>query len=303
MSPPVTTADYGQVRAFLAVAEALSFSRAAEKLGVTSSALSQTVRGLEERLGVRLLNRTTRSVSLTEAGDELRRRARTAVDELGAALQTAQGARTAVSGVVRVHSFRVAGERILRPMLRDFHRAYPDVVIDVTLDDHVVDPVAGGFDVAIRIGEVIERDMIALRLGPDIRQLAVASPAYLAERDAPAHPHDLAKHKCVRWRWPGQERPYDWEFCENGRWFKVSVDGPLIVNSRDLCIAAAVDGLGVAFASEPDVDGHVKAGRLVPLLESYSDRFPGFFVCYPERRLTPPPVRAFIDALAAAARG
>ncbi len=223
--PLLSTADFGQLRAFVAVAEALNFSRAAEKLGVSSSALSQMVRGLEERVGVRLLHRNTRSVSLTEAGDRLFQRVRPAVQELGAAIGQTSELRAHPAGIVRIHCFRTAAELFLRPLLRPFHDAYPDVVLDITLDDEVVDIVAGGYDAAIRIGEVIEQDMVAIKLGPELRQIAVASPDYLARRGTPRHPHDLASHCCIGWRWPGHETPYKWEFLENGKWFEVAVDG------------------------------------------------------------------------------
>jgi len=301
MDPLISTGDFGQLRAFVAVASALNFSRAAEKLGVSASALSQMVRTLEESVGVRLLNRTTRNVSLTDAGEQLFRRVRPAVEELAAALgQTSQyGERLA--GVIRIHSFRLAAERFLRRMLRSFHDTYPDVVLDITLDDEVVDVVAGGYDVAIRIGEVIERDMIAIKLGGDLRQVAVASPEYLARRGTPQHPRDLTSHSCIGWRWPGHERPYDWEFFADGKWFEVAVEGPIIANSKEFGLQAALAGIGIAFATDFFVAPHIAAGRLVPLLEQWSATFPGYYLCYPERRQMAPILRAFIDAVRAVA--
>lgn len=303
MDSLISSGDFGQLRAFVAVAAALNFSRAAEKLGVSSSALSQMVRSLEERVGVRLLNRTTRNVSLTEAGEQLFQRVKPAVEELALALgQTSQyGERLA--GVVRVHCFRLAAERFLRPVLRSFHEAYPDVVLDITLDDEVVDVVAGGYDVAIRIGEVIERDMIAIKLGPDLRQIAVASPDYLARRGTPQHPRELTSHQCIGWRWPGHERPYDWEFWENGKWFEVAVEGPIIANSKEFVLQAALDGLGIAFATDLLIGAHISTGRLVPLLEPWSAPFPGYYLCYPAQRQMAPALRAFIDAVRADWRG
>ena len=299
METLLSTGDFGQLRAFVAVASELNFSRAAEKLGVSSSALSQMVRNLEERVGVRLLNRTTRNVSLTQAGEQLFNRVRPAVDELAAALgQTSQYAER-LAGVVRIHSFRLAADRFLRPILRSFRDTYPDVVLDITLDDAVVDVVAGGYDAAIRIGEVIERDMIAIKLGADLRQIAVASPEYLARRGTPQHPRDLTSHSCIGWRWPGHERPYDWEFRENGKWFEVAVEGPVITNSKEFALQAALDGLGIAFATDLIVAAHISAGRLVPLLERWSAPFPGYYLCYPEQRQMAPALRAFIDAVRA----
>lgn len=300
--PLLSTSDFGQLRAFVAVAEVLNFSRAAETLGVSASALSQMVRALEERVGVRLLHRNTRNVSLTEAGDRLFQRVRPAVQELGAAIGQTSELRAHPAGIVRIHCFRAAADLFLRPLLRPFHDGYPDVVLDITLDDEVVDIVAGGYDVAIRIGEVIEQDMIAIKLGPDLRQIAVASPDYLAQRGTPQHPHDLASHRCIGWRWPGHQTPYKWEFVEDGKWFAVAVGGPLITNLKDFGLQAAVDGLGIAFASEQLIAPHVAAGRLVPLLERWSAPFPGYYLCYPAQRQMAPPLRAFIDSVRSTAR-
>jgi DNA-binding transcriptional LysR family regulator len=176
---------------------------------------------------------------------------------------------------------------------------YPDVVLDITLDDEVVDVVAGRYDAAIRIGEVIEKDMVAIRLGPDLRQIAVASPDYLARRGVPQHPRDLLSHQCIGWRWPGHERPYKWEFLENGQWFEVAVEGPIIANSKELCVQAAIDGVGIAFPTEQLCASHIAAGRLAPLLEAWSAPFPGFHLCFPAQRQMAPPLRAFIDAVRA----
>jgi len=297
MSNLLSGSDFGQLRAFLAVGEALSFSRAAETLGVTPSALSQTVRAFEERVGVRLLNRTTRSVSLTDAGENLFRRISPAVTELGSAVGQVRRYRERPSGTVRVHAFRTAAERYVTPMLAGFHRDFPEVVIDLVLDDAVVDMVAEGYDVAVRIGEVIERDMVAVRLGPDLRQIAVASPDYLERNGRPEHPRDLINHRCIRWRWPGRLAPYNWEFFEDGAWFEVAVDGPLIVNSKEVAIQAALDGVGIAFAVEQQVGEVLGDGRLIAMLEPWSARFPGHHLCYPEQRQMAPAIRAFIDAL------
>ena len=297
----ISTSDFGQLRAFVAVGEELSFSRAAAVLGVSPSALSQTVRGFEERVGMRLLNRTTRSVSLTAAGEALLQRARPAVVDLGAAIDQLRRSSARPAGLVRVHAFRVAAGLFLEPMLRSFNDVYPDVVLDITLDDTVVNMVASGYDAAIRVGEVIERDMIAVRIGPELRQIVVASPDYLERHGAPQSPSDLQAHSCIRWRWPGHATPYNWEFWEDGRWFDVAVDGPLIVNSRDLERQAALAGVGLAFVVEQMVAPLVADGKLVPLLQQWSIPFPGFFLCYPEQRQMAPALRAFIDQVRAGA--
>jgi DNA-binding transcriptional LysR family regulator len=298
-----TQTDFAQLRAFVAVCEAVSFSRAAESLGVSPSALSQLVRGLEQQVGLRLLNRTTRSVSLTEAGQALFDKVRPAVATLSDAVDQLKKSGDKPSGIVRVHSFRSAAETFLQPMLPAFHAANPDVTIDVTLDDRVVDMVAEGYDVALRIGEVIEKDMVAARIGEDLRQLVVASPDYIARYGAPKSPQDLREHRCIRWRWPGHATPYNWEFWDGKRWFAVAVNGPIIVNDKRFTVDLAMAGMGLAFAVERQVLPLIAQKRLVPLLEKWSAPFPGFFLCYPEQRQMAPALRAFIDALRANFKG
>ena len=171
------------------------------------------------------------------------------------------------------------------------------MVLDITLDDAVVDVVAGGYDAALRIGEVIAQDMVALRLGPDLRQIAVAAPDYLARHGSPRTPRDLLGHRCIRWRWPGRSAPYDWEFCADGHWFEVAVDGPLIVSSKGLALRAALAGIGITFTVERTAQPFIEAGRLVSLLERWSAPFPGYRLCFPRQREMAPALRAFIDHL------
>jgi DNA-binding transcriptional LysR family regulator len=295
MEAPLTGSDFAQLRAFLAVAGSLSFSRAADTLGVSPSALSQMVRAFEQSVGVRLLNRTTRSVALTEAGETLYRRLVPAVTDLGSALQDIGHYRERPAGLVRVHSFRAAAALFLDPILADFASAFPDVTLDITLDDSVAELVAGRYDAALRIGEVIERDMIAVRLGPDIRQIAVAAPSYVERFGLPATPRELVEHRCIRWRWPGHSGTYLWEFWEKGTWFEVAVDGPLIVNDKELALRAALDGVGIAFLSDWRIAQEVSQGLLVPMLEDWSAPFPGHHLCYPRQRQMAPALRVFID--------
>jgi DNA-binding transcriptional LysR family regulator len=292
-----SNSDFGQLRAFAAVASLRSFSRAAALLGVSASAVSQTVRGLEERVGIQLLNRTTRSVSLTQSGELLFARVRPAMAEIGAALGDAQryGARPA--GTVRVHSFRFPAARFITPILAEFSAAYPEITLDITLKDEVVDIVGSGFDAAIRIGELIERDMVAVRLSPDLSQIAVAAPDYLAQYGTPRHPRDLAAHRCVGWRLPGRDRVYEWEFFEDGKWFEVAVKGPLIASDKEFGLKAAIDGAGIAFTIREMAEAAIADGRLVPLLEQWAAPFPGYFLCYPAQRQMAPALRAFIDAV------
>ncbi|WP_219214363.1 LysR family transcriptional regulator [Variovorax boronicumulans] len=299
--PSLSSTDLAQLRAFEVVARLLSFSRAAMHLGVTSSALSQTIGNLEKSLGIRLLNRTTRSVTLTLAGSHLLSRVHPALAELADAVALARHQRSQPAGIIRIQSFRVAVDQFITPMLASFHQAYPDIVLDVEIDDHVADFVADGFDAAIRVGEVIARDLVAVPLGPPLRQLAVASPAYIARRGAPMTPRDLATHACIGWRWPGKARPYRWEFERYGKALEVEVAGPFIANSRDLCVRAAAEGLGIAFAIEAVVEPYIAAGTLIPLLQSWSAPFPGFHLCFPAQRQMSPALRAFIDAIRAPA--
>ncbi len=287
--------EFGQLRAFIAVAEALSFTRAAARLGVTASALSQVVRALEERVGARLLNRTTRSVSLTEAGGALLARTRLAAEELDNALQQARQVGGQPAGVVRIHCFRRAAWLFLAPMLQRFAAVHPHVVLDITSDDIAVDMVAGRYDAAIRIGEVIEQDMIAIRLGPDMRQIVVAAPGYLSRHGEPAVPRDLQRHLCIRWRWQGRPDPEPWEFWESGRRFSVAVMGPLIVSDRDLETHAALEGIGLACTVAERVSAFLSTGRLVPVLRNWEVPFPGYFLCYPRQQHMAPALRAFID--------
>ncbi|MAD40734.1 MAG: LysR family transcriptional regulator [Tistrella sp.] len=300
MTPTVHGAEYAQLVAFVAVAEQAGFSRAAEALGVTPSALSQTIRALEERLGVQLLNRTTRSVATTPAGAALLERLRPAMAEIGDAVSGAARAGGRIAGTVRVHAARVAAERRVLPMLPAFHAAHPDVVIDLTADDAVVDPVAGGFDLAIRPGEVVEKDMIAVRLGGEHRQMPVATPGFIARHGRPETPEALTDFDCIRWRWRGRSLPYDWEFHRADGWFAVSVEGPLILDDRRLMLDACLAGIGIAFLTDEEAGPFLADGRLVAMLEPWCAPYPGFFLCYPRQRRMPPAMRAFIDALRAA---
>ncbi|MFT3697665.1 MAG: LysR family transcriptional regulator [Kofleriaceae bacterium] len=297
MEDLLTGSAFNQVRAFVVVAELLSFTRAAHALDLSPSALSQAIRGLEAHVGAQLFNRTTRRVALTEAGAALLRRARPAVTELTDAIDQLHRHGPIPAGTVRVHAFRSAAMRFIEPILAPFAKAYPQVVLDLTLDDAVVDLVGGGYDVALRLGEVIERDMIAVKLGQDMRQIAVAAPSYLKQHGTPKHPRELTKHRCVRWRWPGQVMPYAWEFYEKGQWFEVAVDGPLVVNDKEMNLRATLAGVGIGFLIDSVVAEPIEKGKLVPLLEKYSAPFPGMYLCYPHQRQMAPALRAFIDAV------
>lgn len=283
------------LRAFVAVAEQGNFSKAAQQLGLSPSSLSQIIRTFEERLGVRLIHRTTRSVALTEAGERLLLRIRPALAELDAALSDVGHFRDRPAGMVRVRCLRQAFRTYVAPILAAFHIAYPDIKLDILVDDAIVDLVAGGFDVGFTLGEVLEKDMVGVKLGSDMRQIAVASPDYIVRHGRPETPKDLHAHKCIRWRWPGRVTPYNWEFFKDGAWFEVEVDGPLILSEQTMTIDAAVQGMGIAFWIEQELKPLIEQGKLVSLLEDYSAPFPGFYVCYPQQRQMAPALRAFID--------
>lgn len=289
--------DYAELKAFAAVVAHGSFARAAEDLRISASTLSQTIRQLETRLGLRLLNRTTRSLSLTEAGARLHARFAPAMAEMKAAVGDATALRDTPAGVLRVHMPSVAAATYLEPLLGRFHEAWPDIVLDVTIDDAAVDIVEAGYDVSARLGEFLESDMVAVALGGTQRQLAVASPDYLARYGSPSAPADLLQHRCINWRRPGSAGPYAWEFARGGEWFSVVVNGPLVVSSRDMAIAAAVQGVGIAFWAEDLVRPLIDAGKLVSLLDDWCAAFPGWFLCYQKQRHTAPTVRAFVDFL------
>lgn len=247
----------------------------------------------------RLLHRTTRNVSLTEIGESLFQRVRIAALDMGGAVSQVKQAREKPTGAVRVHTFRSAARKYIDPILEEFTSQYPDIVLDITLDDEVVDMVAARYDVALRIGEVIEKDMVAVRLGPELRQIAVATPDYLERHGRPIHPRDLVDHRCIRWRWPGRATPYAWEFFENDAWFSVTVDGPLIFSDKESALSATLKGIGIGFPIEDTIIEHLDTGRLVPLLEAWSAPFPGLFICYPRQRQMAPALRVFINALRA----
>lgn len=298
-SADLSSSDLAHLRAFLVVAERLSFSQAAGALGVKPSALSHTIRTLEERLSVQLFNRTTRSVALTPAGQALAARLGPAMQAIGGALSEVRRIADRPSGTVRLVATRVAARLQVAPALARFAMAAPDVVLDLTVTDAINDFVADGFDAALRPGEVIDQDMVSVRIGPDHRQIAVASPAYLEKHGRPVTPYDLQQHRCIRWRWERRETPYAWEFWRDGGWFEVAVDGPLIVDDREVAVAAALSGVGIAFATEGEVERYLVSGHLEAVLLDWTDTFPGYHLCYPKQYQMLPALRVLIDVLRA----
>ena len=295
-------AEYGDLASFVAVAEALSFRRASVRLGLSPSALSHAIRELEARLGARLLNRTTRSVALTDAGQALFDRLRPAFADIAGAVEAVRAYRDRPSGTVRINLPKLAAHRVLTPAFGRFTRAYPEVRLEVTVDDGLTDIVAGGFDAGVRPGERLQRDMVAVRITPDLRTAVVGSPAYFVARPAPLTPEDLQDHACINYRWSGGGALYRWPFQREGKAFDVQVEGPLTLNDTDLILAAALEGVGLACLLEDRVAPDLAAGRLVRVLEDWSPTFPGFFLYYAGRRQTPPALRALIDFLQIAKR-
>src|SRR5712692_2315261 len=283
--------------AFLAVAEERSFTRAAKRLGVSSSALSHAIRGLEEQLGVRLLARTTRSVAPTDAGDQLISRLRPALGDIRGALDQVTELRDQPAGRVRLCVSPLAATMVLAPKLGQFARAYSDVVLDVTTtNEGRFDLVAGHFDAGIHLGEFIERDMIAVRVSPDQRAAIVGSTSYFASHSRPESPRDLTHHSCLNFR-HGSDGVYRWEFDKGNQSLAVAVNGPLIVDDAEIMIRAAVDGVGLAFMLEAQAARHLASGALVRVLEDWCPPFAGYFLYYPSRRQQPAALSALIETL------
>jgi DNA-binding transcriptional LysR family regulator len=286
----------GALSTFLTVAEERSFTRAAKCLGVSPSAISHSMRELEESIGVRLLSRTTRSVALTDAGAQLRARLRPAFTEIEHALDQVAGLRNQPAGRVRLLVPRLAVKTVLTPKVGDFVRKYPDVVLDVTTDDTRMDIVAGGFDAGIHFGEYIEKDMIAVRVSPDLKPAIVGSPAYLKSHPKPKSPRDLVRHRCINFR-HGDTGLYRWEFEKGRTSLSIAVNGPLIADDLDLVISAALDDVGLAYMGEDKAALYLASGSLVQVLEEWCQPFPGFFLYYPSRRQQPAALSALIDLL------
>lgn len=293
------TPDLKALPAFLAVAEARSFRAAAERLGVTRPAVSQAIGGLEADLGQALFRRTTRSVSLTEAGEALHRAVAPAMAEIGAALRTARDREARPGGQLRLAVSSIAEEFLAGPMLTAYAAACPGVQIDITVTDEEHDIVAGGFDAGVRLGEVIEQDMVAIPVSGPQRQLAVCAPAYLARAGRPAHPRELARHRCIGWRPAPGVAPYRWEFAEGGRNFAVAVQPEITTNEMGLMIRLALAGAGITFGMAESFRPHLERGALVPVLEEFCPRFPGFYLYFPSRRNLAPKLRALVDLLRA----
>ena len=289
--------DFSDLSAFVAIADAGSFTSAASRLGMSASALSHAMRGLEARLGVRLLARTTRSVATTQAGERLLATLRPAFSEIGASLAALNGLRDKPAGIVRLTTSKHAAQTVVWPVLPAFLEANPDVNVELTIDEGLTDIVAARYDAGIRFGEKVAKDMIAVRVGADIKSAVVASPAYLQRNAAPIVPQDLAGHQCINYRFASSGRLYAWEFEKAGRSMQVRVEGQLVLNDSDLIRSAVYAGRGLAYAFEDQIVDDVAAGLLVRVLDDYSWTAPGYHLYYTSRRQTPPALAALVEAL------
>lgn len=290
--------EFAELKAFVAVVERASFARAADHLGMSPSALSQTIRQLESRLGVRLLNRTTRSVSPTEPGRRLHERIAPMLRDMDEAVAQAVRTSAHAAGTLRINTLSMAAKKVIAPRLGRFARANPDVVLDIVVDDGLSDIAAEGFDAGIRVGGRLQKDMVAVRLTPDVELLAVASPEYLAAHGEPKTPDDLRAHACINWRFPGSGKISGWPFRKKAKGVEFFGEGAVIANHQDIIVPAALQGLGIVYAYNDDgLAEAVSNGRLKRVLADWSPTVPGLYLYYSSRRHVLPALRAFIDCL------
>jgi DNA-binding transcriptional LysR family regulator len=289
--------DLTDLNAFLVVAEEQSFTRAAAKLGTSQSALSHTVGRLEARLGVRLLTRTTRRVAPTQAGEKLLKTLRPALDDIAAELASLGEMRETPAGSIRITTSAHAAATVLWPVLERLLPAYPDIEVELNIEARLTDIVAERYDAGVRLGEQLAKDMVAVRIGPELRMAVVGAPSYFAAHPRPRTPQDLAGHRCINLRLPTLGGLYAWELAQAGRELKVRVDGPLIFNDAQMVLRAAVSGFGLACVLDDHVAADVAAGRLVRVLEDWCPPFPGYHLYYPSRRQPSAAFALLVDAL------
>lgn len=289
--------ELNDLLAFATVAQQRSFTRAAAILGMSPSALSHAMRSLEERLGVRLLARTTRSVAPTEAGERLLQSLNPALAEIEQGLQSLSEGRDNPSGTVRITTFAYAARMILLPKLPGFLIAHPEIRVEVNIDDGLTDIVSAGFDAGIRLGEAVAKDMVAVKLGPELRTVVVGTPEYFERFPPPLTPHDLHRHACIGYRLTTSGGLLPWEFEKAGKEIKVYSDGPLVANDSDLPAAAVRAGAALGYMMEHDVADEIASGALIQVLADWCPTFPGFHLYHPSRRQSPPALRALIAAL------
>lgn len=295
--------DLGDLAAFAAVAEDRSFTRAAARLGTSQSALSHAMRRLEAGLGVKLLSRTTRSVGLTEAGEQLLGAVRPALGEIRARIEALSRFRDRPAGTVRITCSRHAAQTLLWPAIDAIMGEYPEISVELSLDSALTNIVADRFDAGVRLGEQVERDMIAVRIGPDQRMLVVGAPRYLAARGRPETPRDLTRHDCINLRLATRGDLYAWEFEKDGQTLNVRVDGRLVVNDSETARKAALAGHGLAYMMSDSIAGPLADGRLVAVLDDWSPPFSGYHLYYPDRHNLSPAFRVVVDELVRRHRG
>jgi DNA-binding transcriptional LysR family regulator len=283
--------------AFLAVAKERSFTRAAARLGVSQSALSHTVRGFEQRLGLRLLTRTTRSVAPTEAGERLLRTAAPRLDEIEAELTALSELRDRPAGTVRITAHDHAIQAVLWPALAKLLPDYPDIKVEIVIDYGLTDIVAERFDAGVRTGELVAKDMVAVRIGPDMRSAVVGAPSYFIARTRPKTPQDLTTHTCINLRLPTHGGLYAWEFEKGGHEMRVRVEGQLVFNGTAPMLDAALSGFGLAYVPEETVRAHIADGRLIRVLSDWCPPYPGYHLYFPNRRQPTPAFALVVNAL------
>lgn len=289
--------NFNNLAAFAVVAKERSFTRAAAKLGVSQSALSQTIKGLEERLGIRLLTRSTRSVSPTEAGERLQRTLAPRFEEIEHELAVLRELREKPAGTIRITAGEHSAITVLQAGLARLLPGYPDVHVEIIVDYGLTNIVAEGYDAGVRLGEQVAKDMIAVRIGPDMRMAVVGSPVYFANHPRPKTPQDLTAHNCINLRMPTYGGLFAWEFEKAGREIKVRVEGQLVFNNIALRLESALQGLGLAYMPEDHALPHVEQGRLIRVLEDWCEPFPGYHLYYPSRRHSSPAFALLVDAL------
>jgi DNA-binding transcriptional LysR family regulator len=289
--------NFNDLAAFAVVARERSFTRAAAKLGVSQSALSQTIRSLEERLALRLLTRTTRSVAPTEAGERLLQTIAPRFEEIEIELAALRELREKPAGTIRITAGEHPAISLLQPALRRFLPEYPDITVEIIVDYGLTDIVAAGYDAGVRLGEQVAKDMIAVRIGPEMRMAIVGSPSYFEKHPPPKTPQDLASHNCINTRLPTYGGLFPWGLEKRGREVKVRGEGQLVFNNLGLRLNSALDGLGVAYIPEDQVLVHIAERRLTRVLEDWCPRFPGYHLYYPSRRHTSPALSLLINAL------
>jgi DNA-binding transcriptional LysR family regulator len=297
------SADLAGIEVFVAVAELRSFRAAGALLGVTGSAVSQTVRLLEDRLGVALLQRTTRSVAMTEAGERLYQGVKPALATLTASVESLEEMRRTPAGTLRLTVSSIAESFLNESVIADFLAECPEVCLDVVVDDGATDIVGEGYDAGIRLGEVVVEDMVAIPVSPDQRQVVVGAPAYLAEHGKPKHPRDLHTHACIGWRHISASTPYRWEFSDNGKDFEVNIEARVNTTDMGLMIRLALAGVGLTIGLESTFSAYLRRKELISVLEPYCEPFPGFFLYYPKRPQTPLKLKAMADFLRRRSRG